>query len=227
MSNKKLAISALSLALLGGLSAGMVGIASASTAQTGTTMRTYFGMRGAQMGNQGVTGTVSAVSGTTFTVTDSKNVAYTVDASNAKIMKHSTTNTGPVTATMSDIVVGDTVGVRGTISGTSVVATEVIDGKIGLGKGSQKNMGRGGGMGTVGTVTSISGSTITVTGRNGGIYTIDATGAQVQKYNAGASATVALSSVSVGDTIMVRGTIKTATMTATNIVSGVGTPTVQ
>ncbi len=66
-------------------------------------------------------GKVTAVSGSTITVTNKSNVVYTVDLANAKIVKSGKT------AVIADVVVGDTVLVQGTINGTSVVATSVID----------------------------------------------------------------------------------------------------
>lgn len=69
-------------------------------------------------------GKVTAVSGSTITVTTKSNIAYTVNLANAKIVK------GGNTAVMADVVVGDTVLVQGTINGTSVVATSVIDQEV-------------------------------------------------------------------------------------------------
>lgn len=66
-------------------------------------------------------GKVTLVSGSTITVTNKSNVAYTVDLTNAKIVKNSKT------AVIADVVVGDTVLVQGTINGQTVVAASVID----------------------------------------------------------------------------------------------------
>ncbi len=82
------------------------------------------GVRG--KGN-GVMGTVSAVNGTSLTVTNKAGTAYTVDASNAKVSK-SVSGSAPTTITVSNIAIGDTVSVRGKLSGTSVVATQIFDG---------------------------------------------------------------------------------------------------
>ena len=67
-------------------------------------------------------GTITAISGTTLTVTNKSNVTYTVDASGATITK-----TGTPSATISSVIVGDNVIVQGTVNGTSVVASSVID----------------------------------------------------------------------------------------------------
>ena len=86
-----------------------------------------FGTTGAHAKN-GVMGTVSAVNGTTLTVTSKgfgkspTATTYTVDASSATVTKSGTASS------VSVIAVGDTVMVRGTVSGTSVTAKTIMDG---------------------------------------------------------------------------------------------------
>ena len=78
----------------------------------------------------GVIGTVSAVSGSTITVSVRTHMAsstptlFTVDATNAKIFK------GSATSSVSDILVGDRVAVKGEVSGTSVTAKVIRDGGV-------------------------------------------------------------------------------------------------
>lgn len=109
------------------------------TSVTATTIRDGVmpmrGMGGKGMGGQGtqptspitgngqpvVAGSVTAISGTTLTITNKSNVTYTIDASNAKIAQ------GSNTIAISSIAVGDNVVVQGTVNGTSVVASSVID----------------------------------------------------------------------------------------------------
>jgi riboflavin synthase alpha subunit len=69
----------------------------------------------------GVAGKVTAVNGTTLTVTKDDGTSYTVDASATKVSK-------VVDLTVGDIKVGDTVGVMGTLTGTSVKALHIMDG---------------------------------------------------------------------------------------------------
>ena len=102
---------------------------------------------------------------------------YTVDATNAKIYKGSATTT----VSVSGIAAGDTVMVQGTVSGTNVAATVIRDGIGGM-MGIQPGMpGKGFGHGASstpsttpiiqgngepvvgGSVTAISGTTLTVT----------------------------------------------------------------
>jgi len=68
-----------------------------------------------------VAGTVSAVSGSTLTVTTSGGVVYTVDATNAKVLQNQETST------LSSVVVGNKVLVQGTTNGTSVVASTIVN----------------------------------------------------------------------------------------------------
>ena len=66
-------------------------------------------------------GSVTAVSGSALTVTTKTNVAYTVDASNATVIKNN------ATSSVSSIATGDGVIVQGTVQGTAVTASSVID----------------------------------------------------------------------------------------------------
>ena len=162
-------------------------------------------------------GKVTAISGSTITITNAKtSTTYTVDASNATVTK-----SGVTSATVSNIVVGDTISVAGTVSGTNVTATTIHDG-FGGGSGGQGGFGgRGGfGGGTMGTVTAISGTTLTVTTKSGGVYTVDASSATVKESGTAS----AVSDIKVGDTVMIQGSITTASMTAKNIEDGVPTP---
>ena len=77
--------------------------------------------------------------------------------------------------------------------------------------------------GVIGTVSAISGNTITVNGKQGfnstttTLYTVDATNAAVTKNNAASM----VSSIAVGDTISVQGTVSGTNVTATSIRDGV------
>jgi hypothetical protein len=68
-----------------------------------------------------IAGKVSAISGDTLTVTTTSNVTYSVDATNAKILE------GQNTIAIGSIVVGNTVLVQGTVNGTSITASTVVD----------------------------------------------------------------------------------------------------
>ena len=68
-----------------------------------------------------VAGKISAISGSTLTVTNPSNVTYTVDASSSKILS------GSNSITFSNLVVGDTVLIQGVVNGTSITASTIID----------------------------------------------------------------------------------------------------
>jgi len=67
-------------------------------------------------------GKVTAINGSTLTLTNSSNATYTVDATSAKIVKAGVTG-----AVLSNVAVGDSVIVQGTVNGTSVTASSLID----------------------------------------------------------------------------------------------------
>jgi len=161
----------------------------------------------------GVFGTVTAISGTSLTVTshgfgqNQNQTTYTVDATNATVTKNGSASS------VGNIAVGDQVMVQGTVNGTNVTATTIRDGMMGRGMN---------GNGVFGTVASVSGNTITVTatmGSNGGsgtTYTVDATNAAVTKNGASSS----VSNIAVGDKVMVQGTVSGSNVTATAIRDG-------
>src|ERR1700734_2448393 len=107
----------------------------------------------------GVFGTVSAISGDTITLSskgfgqNATATTYTVDATNATVMKSGSASS------VGSIAVGDTLMVQGTVSGDSVTATKINDG-VGMGAG-----GAGRQPGIFGTVSAISGTTLTVTSK--------------------------------------------------------------
>lgn len=74
----------------------------------------------------GMGGAVAAINGTSLTITGHDGTTYTVDTSKAKI----TRGFGPNTETLAltDIKVGDKIGIMGTISGTNITAKTIING---------------------------------------------------------------------------------------------------
>lgn len=87
----------------------------------------------------GIMGTVSAINGTTLTVTSKEGTVYTVTTTDAKFQfgKGST-------ATLADIKIGDTVLVQGTVTGTNVAAKTVLDTRIAMEKFNEKKEGNNG-----------------------------------------------------------------------------------
>ncbi|MBI5530219.1 MAG: hypothetical protein HY918_01835 [Candidatus Doudnabacteria bacterium] len=205
-----------------GLAAGTAGTVALQTKadnSSTTNDNSQNGMR--QFVKPAAAGQVTAISGSTLTVTDSRtNTSFTVDASAAALEKFesSSISTGkltpptPTTITIADIKVGDHVMVQGTVSGNNIVATKITDGQMG------KGFGRGqmhGAMGTVGTVSSVSGNTITLTGKDGATYTVEASAAAVNKIS-----TISVSDIAVGDTLMVAGEKNGSQITAKHIMDG-------
>ena len=86
-------------------------------------------------------------------------------------------------------------------------------GGIGMG-----HMGPGMGRGAMGTVSAVSGNTLTITGDNGTTYTIDAGNATVSKI-----VTESVSDIQVGDRIDAQGSVSGSTVTADHIMAGIPT----
>jgi len=161
-------------------------------------------------------GKVTAVNGNTLTVTDSRGkTTYTVDATNATITKNG------ATAIISDVAVGDTIMVQGTINDTNVTATAIRDGQP-MNDRSKTNHNaaqtpviQGDGQPVIaGTVTTISGTTITITNKNNVVYTIDASNAKIEKGRTSAS----VSDITAGDKIIAQGAINGTSVVATSII---------
>lgn len=184
------------------------GYAALVGAQTTDKAGAFADMRGPH-----IHGTISAISGSAITVTDKDGTAYTVDASNAKV-KTFVEGSAPADAGISSLAVGDEVGVHGTVSGTSVTATAIMKGDF---RGGMR--GGPGKHGVMGEVTSVNGSTITVTGRNGTTYTVEAGSASVKRMVEGS-----VSDIQVGDTIGVEGEVSGSTVTAKQIMDDLPEP---
>ncbi|MFA5087074.1 MAG: DUF5666 domain-containing protein [Candidatus Paceibacterota bacterium] len=96
-----------------------------------------------------VSGTVSAITGNNITLAAKDGSTYIIDATNSKITKNNNVTQ------LSNIAVGDTILVVGSLNGTNVVATDIIDGvfkQAGLFKSNYFN----------GAIVSISGSSFTI-----------------------------------------------------------------
>ena len=180
-----------------------------------------------------VIGTVSAINSNTLTVT-AKNwmrsrsttaapttvTTYTVDATNATVTKNG------ATTTLSAILIGDTVQVQGTVNGSTVTATAIRDG-VGQGmmKGGierqksllpQTSPIQGDGQPVVGgSVTAISGATLTIMNKSNVTYTINAASTTIVKMG---TPSATFSSIAVGDTVIVQGSINGTSITASSII---------
>ena len=223
--------------------------------QIGTMMRGNGWGEGGRPGMMGraVAGTVTAVNGTTVTLTAKTpigrpnatstasvaTVVYSIDASKATVMKN-----GALSA-VSAIAVGDQLLVQGTITGTNIVATKINDGvvrrldddKVGAGKnGEGKKMMQGlrasttkpviAGNGqpvVAGKVTAVNGNVITITNASSVVYTVDATNAKVAQGNTLST----LASVKVGDEVVAQGTVNGNSIVASSVIDGAKPVTVK
>lgn len=192
------------------VSALIAGTASAATSPAGN----WAGRGARTMVRPVVSGTVGTVSGNTFTVTDTKNTVYTVDDTNAKITKGFGKTVQTLTA--ADIKSGDKLVVMGTVSGTAVAATAIIDG-VGMMKPSK--VGRA--PGVFGTVAALNGGSFTIIthGRMGKsttatsatkTFTVTTNSSTVVAKD---NQTATLSDLAVGQTVMVQGTVDNTALT--------------
>jgi hypothetical protein len=208
----KIGIIIISSAILGSFLIGSVAFAADSG----------FGNGGMGGRAPGIFGIVSAINGANLTVTskgfgqNTTQTTYTVDATNAAVTKNGSTSS------LGNVSVGDTVSVQGTVSGTNVTATTIRDGVIGRKgmRGGQNNVPKtpiiqGNGQPVVGgTVASINGTSLTITNASNVTYTVDTSGATIKKDNA----TSTVSNISVGDRVIVQGTVNGTSITASSII---------
>ena len=230
MNSKKYVFGFMSLvALLGTLALATPALAQTTMGASGSTSAWVAHPRGGiNRGNRGtmkpgVFGTVSAVSGNTITVSgksgfgaNATTSTFTVDATNAKVMKSG------ATGTVASIAVGDTIMAQGALTGTNIVATMIRDGVM-----TRKMPGASGQSGqtpspiagngqpvVAGTVSSVNGETLTITNKSNVSYTIDATNAKIVQ----GTATVIISSVAVGDNVIVQGTVNGNAIVASSVI---------
>lgn len=223
-------------------------------ANVGATVNVQGGVRdgangGARFGGMpggGIFGTVSAINGTTLTVTGNSHpmrpmgsatgtapssaaapapTVYTVDASNATVYKGSATTT----ASVASIAVGDTVMVQGTVSGTNVAATVIRDGMFRMPSAGGRNfMGHGASSTPSGTPIVqgngepvVGGSVTAVSGTtltitNASNVTYTIDAANATVVVKGATSTVA--NIATGDNLIVQGAVNGNAVTASSII---------
>lgn len=166
-----------------------------------------------------VVGKVSDLNGNTITVVSKQgfnkkssaaDITYTIDTTNAKILR------GESTISVSDIAVDDTIIVEGTVTGTNVAATLIRDGKIGSGNDQALLQIKGNGQPVViGKITSITGSTFSIANNSGVTYTIDATNA---KFFVKGAQTATISNLAIDDNVVVQGTVNGSSVVASTVV---------
>lgn len=141
-----------------------------------------------------ISGTITSISGTTLTLSGQNSAVYTVDAGSAAIKGGS----------FADLKVGDTVTVRGTLSGSIIAATSVVDKTFLQNALARVNSVR------AGVVNAINGSVLTIMGNGTTSVTTNSSTTVLKK--GGATTTAALS---LGSRVLVLGTSSATTSTST------------
>jgi len=191
-------------------------------------------------------GTVSAINGSTITMTSKQGfglggfvgrnassspktaptitpttVIYSINTTNSTVIKNN------ATSSVSNISVGDTLMVQGTLNGTNITATNIRDGimnSLGRDNGannrgdfaSTTSLVEGNGQPVIaGTISTISGETLTISNKSNVSYSVDATNAKITQ---GPNNTVSISNLTVGDNVVVQGTINDTSVTASSII---------
>jgi len=251
MNTKKHIYASAALFMVGGLAGALPALADTTTstntnlppAARGMMKGGGWGQVGGRPGmpdGRGVAGTVTAVSGSTITLTSrtplgkpsatsATSVAttvYTVDASKATVTKAGTVST------VSAIAVGDQLLVQGTVTGTNIMATTIHDGvsrgfgiddKSGLGKGGMRGARAsttppvitGNGQPVIaGKVTAVSGNALTVTNASNVTYIVDAINARVASHNV----LTTLANVKIGDEVVVQGIVNGNSVVALSVI---------
>ena len=184
-------------------------------------------MMGNRVGQPEVIGKVTAINGTTLTVqsvkrgirvesvsTSTAPSVFTVDASNARVLKAN------ATSTLSDIAVGDNIIVQGKLSGTNVTAAIIHDapaiGKNNSSRGSELLMQGNGQPVVIGDITSVSGNSIVISNKSNVSYTVDVSSASILKQ--GIAGTTTVSSLTVGDGVIVQGVINGNSVSASSVI---------
>jgi len=185
----------------------------------------------------GVSGTVTAVNGTTITVTTKDNVVYTVDASGAIFRQTpaapSATGSRPASNTIAitDIKAGDTIMARGELKDLNLAAKEVIKGELplfnaGERPGQERRPGgendRGPAIGAmrpriIGSITAVNGTALTVTGADSAAYIVDAAKAKVFGAARG-NGDKAVADLKTGDKVAVEGEFTVSPIVASAII---------
>jgi hypothetical protein len=230
--NKKITIPTIALMAVLGFSAHASAVAVTTSVSTAPTAVAVSAKAQADMkakaeasdtNHKTVFGTVTAVTGSTITVqskdvskTGAAPVSYTVNASTAVVDKNT------AASTIASVVVGDNVMVEGTISGTTITATKIHNGVMAKGvmaNNGDKNIPEGNGQPIIGgTVTAVSGTTITIANKSNVSYTIDASTAKITKNGTNSAA----STISVGDTVLAQGTVNGTAVAASSIIVNTG-----
>ncbi len=180
------------------------------------------------MAMNGIFGTVTAINGSTITVSSkawtkpaSGSTAPTTTTYTVNTSSSTTVDKNRAASSVSGIAVGDNIMVQGTVNGTTVTAASIHDGVMAKGNiptpgsNGEATLPQGNGQPIIGgSVTAVSGNTVTITNKSNVSYTIDVANAKITK----SGTTAAVSNIAVGDQIIAQGTINGNSVTAVNVV---------
>jgi len=219
MNNRKIITITTGLVLVASMALAMTAFAQNNRSGQGQGL-SHMNNNGVRPMGSGVLGTVTAISGNTITMNGRKGfgstttaVIYTVDATNAAVKKAN------ATSTVASIAAGDMIVVQGKVTGTNILATSIHTGFMGVrvNRGSSTStpvLGNGQPV-VAGTVSAIDGNTLTITNSSNVTYTIDASSSKVLQIP---NTTVALSSVVIGDKVLVQGVVNGTSIVAYTII---------
>lgn len=156
-------------------------------------------------------GTVTAINGNSITMTSKNGTSYTVDATTTKITK------ADATTTLANIQVGDSLFVRGTTTGTNIVATNIIDG-ITKAKGFEKNEKHSAKANLYfGTIAAVNGSSFTIQGESRSTTTAVTVNTDSATVFTKDGQTASLGDLTVGQRVTVKGTKDNTTKTISSV----------
>ena len=138
------------------------GVHNGATATHTPPRRVYLNANATSTSASMVSGTVAAVSGESITLTGNSGISYTVDATNAKILR----KFGAAMA-ITDIQTGDVLAVSGIVSGSNITAKIIRDNSQ-----QQKNASFSG------SVMAVNGNSFTLQTKNRGNQTVNPTAPQ-------------------------------------------------
>jgi hypothetical protein len=210
---KFILIPVLALTVLGG--GALLGYANLSSAQMNG-MERGMGMRGMHEGRVGIHGEITDIDGKTLTVKGLNGTTYRVLAGDAEVRMF-TLGAGLDDSSLRDLKVGDTIGVRGGVEGTTVTATDIMSGDRPFMGGMKGHRGHG----VQGEVIAHEGTTLTVQTNNGEMVNVEAGNALVTRM-----VDTTLEEVKIGDQIGVQGEREGTTVTARHIMDGIKMPAI-
>lgn len=154
-----------------------------------------------------VAGTVTSVSGSTITLQTKNGAVYSVNASGAVVFTSKDT-----AVTVADVRAGDTIVVRGTATGQTIMAEKIVDGAL-VSRVFLSALGVAGG----GVITAVNGSTFTVKPfGTAATTTVTMDASTAYKINGQATTSSALS---VGSHVLLTGTSTSNVSIAASIVN--------